>query len=1089
MSPRQRVCFPGMFGIRRALGCVVLPAALAVGCGGDGTQPARDPVDLEISRSAFALEIGDTVQLRAEARDANGDPITTASINWAILDPTLATLSPRASAVQVLALSPGNARVTASVAGLVDTALISIPPALIATTLSMHLDTLESLGDTLSVQISSQDPMGTRLGLYTAVVRNPAVAQASVDGSIVTVVSTTPGSTYLAVLERHGTRDSVLVVVRQREASTELTPGLAGNYVGRTQQLAVVVKDRRGNVIPGVPVTYRSFDTTIVTTSSTGLLTFVGSGTSAVEARGAGGSADTTAVVVPGMTRLELRSAAESIGTGLTSKTQWVYFRDAPGATSWIRLTMLDTSIASAPDSTLDANYSTFRITGKRPGVTKLIASSDFAISDTTLILVTRSRLHLRPDLEFPSNPPRIVSLGSQLRVGLTVEDSLGRLGDPAGQVAVTIVSRDTTIATLPQNQDPYILQPFENGTPLFPLVGVQTGSVWVVATAPGFRSDSLEFLFSSVPKLRFKRGAAHVIGAGQRNIDADGAAIGSTLGWDHGAVPITFTRTRPDVAVFPDTMTLTVGASYLPLSYISRTPGIDTIVASAPGFEPDTTVLYVTTPHFLPTEDTVRGTTLGAYPAFEVGDSLGVRHNTDSALLVFATPADTSIARTGAGRVPAVWGAGWTIVISAVDTGVTTLTLTDSAGRYAPASVTLRLELDTSYHIAVFDPEKVAPSPRQRFEDTRFALYIPPSPAPGRVAYLASTNPRVVRAPDSVVVQGTGFNRLPQVVAGDSVGSARVIVFAPGFKPDTTDPIVVAPGRLNLIAPESAYVDYTGYTVRGSAWPGGCFSTMPLDTAATFTLVPIDPGVVVGPAVTVPAGQICSPTVPITFTTPGNLRLALEDHRNGPAPYRGDTVTIVVRNPRLTFQWPYPPTVGIGQRLAVPIVRDGNAQDQLTPSLSHGSNHSVTTLGSFSTGVWQSVVWVDGVTTGRDTLILSASAYDGDTLPAIVTEGKVTTWNWDTQIKQGDSALVALFVGDSTGLQHPVLDSTTFTVVAEGVTLRRASQTISTITVPRGQDGTDVFYVRADGPPGTARVRFVNLHYIDQVFTLTVTP
>lgn len=1074
----------------------LLPAALAsFGCG-EGTQPDREAVEIEVSRPSVTLEIGDSVVLRAEARDVNGDPIASVPVAWATLDAGLVTLSPRASAIHVTALNAGTARITARAGTLVDTALLSIPPALIATTLSTHLDTLESLGDSVSAQVSSQDPTTNRQGLYSVTVRNPAVAQASLDGSVVTVAATTPGNTYVVVIERHGTRDSVLVVVRQREAVTELTPPLAGNYVGKTQQLAVVVKDRRGNVMPGVPVTFRSFDTTIVTTSATGFLTFVGSGTTAVEARGAGGSADTTTVVVPATARLILRSAAESIGTGLTSKIQWVYFSSSTGATPWVRLTMLDTSVASAPDSTLDANSMSFRIVGKKAGSTKLIATSDFAIADTMAVLVTKSRVHIGMEFDFPYTTPRSVSVGSQLRISLVGEDSLGRAGDPAGQVGVSIVSRDTTVVKLPQNQNPYILQPVENGTPVFPVVGVDTGRVWVVATATGFRSDSLEFVVRSAPKLLFKRGRAHIIGALQRNIDADGAAIGSSQGWDHGAVPIAFSRTRPGIAVFPDTMTLTVGALAVPLSYITRVPGVDTIVASAPGYEPDTTVLYVTTPHFLPTEDTVRGTTLGAYVSFDVGDSVGVRHKTDSALLVFATPGDMSIAGTGGSRVPEQWSPGWTIAIPAVDTGVTTMTLTDSAGRYAPASFILRLVLDSSYQIAVSDPYELGPpTPRQRFDETRFALYIPPSPAPGRVAYLRSTNPWVVRIPDSMVVQGTGFNRLPLVVAGDSVGSARLIVSAPGFKSDTSVPLVVGPGQLNLIAPDSGFVDYAAYTVRGAAWAGlpwssGCSSFMPMDTAATFTLVPLDAGIVVDTTLTVTAGQICSPSLPIRFTTPGRLRLALEDHRNVPAPYRGDTATIVVRRPRLAFQWAYPPNVGVGQRLAIPIRRDGNAQDQVTLSLTHSSTHSVTTLGSMNSGVFQTVLWVDGATTGRDTLILSASGYDGDTLPVIVTDGTVTVYNWDPQITQGDSAAIALFVGDSTGLQHPVIDSTTFTFAAEGgVTFRKASQTISTVTVPAGQDGTNIFYIKAVGPPGTARVRFVNLHYTDQVFTLTITP
>ena len=1087
MAPRQRVCFSGMFGIRRVLGGMVLPAVLAVGCG-DGTEPAREPVEIEISRPALALEIGDTVQLRAEARDANGDPIANASIGWATLDPGLVTLSPRAPAVQVQALHAGTARVTATAGGLVDTAVVSIPPALIATTLSVQLDTLESLGDTLIAEVSSQDPGATRLGVYSVIVRNPAVAQALLDGPVLTIVATTPGSTYVTVLERHGTRDSALVVVRQREAITELTPPVAGNYVGTTQQLAAAVKDARGNVIPGVSVTFRSFDTTIVTVSATGLLSFWKGGTTAVEARGAGGSADTATVAVPQTSALYFSQAAESTGTGLLSATNWVAVTGVGGSSPWAQLRLVDTSIAQVPDSVVFANGGTFQIAGKKVGTTKLVATSPFLVPDTMTVVVSPAQLRLN-DFDYPAMPPRFVPLGSQGRLIVVAQDAFGKRGDPAGQVAITIVARDTSVVSLPQNAEPYILRLTNQGDQLFPVVPKDTGRTWVVATAAGFLDDSIEYIVTSLPKLLFTQGSIHMVGAMQRS--TDGAGISTTQGWDHGgAFPITFTHSHAEISTFPDSLTLPGNALAWPIRYTGHTPGADTIVASAAGYEPDTTVLYVTTPHFILDQDTVRATILGGGAYFYVGDSLGVRHATDSALRVFAASSDTAITGSGSTQVPENWPALWGVGVPARDTGTVTLTLSDSSGRYVPESMTLHIGIDTSYNFLVYDGYELGPpAPHQHFDQGRVALYIPLSPPPGRVVYLRSTHPGIVRVADSMVVEGSGFVYVP-IVAGDSVGSARLIASAPRFRSDTSASLVVAQGVLKVTVPESVYVGYAGYSVYGAAWQGGCFSMMLLDTAATFTLVPLDPGITVDTALTIAAGQICSPQRPITFTTPGTVRLALEDHRNVPAPYRGDTATIVVRRPRLLFQWPYPPNVGVGQRLAIPIFRDGNAQDQVTLSLTHSSAHSVTTLGSMNSGVFQTAVWVDGATTGRDTLIVNAPGYDGDTLPVIVTDGKVTVYNWDTQIKQGDSAAIALFVGDSTGLQHPVVDSTTFTLAAEGgVTFRKASQTISTVMVPAGQDGTNIFYIKAVGPPGTARVRFVNLHYIDQVFTLTITP
>jgi hypothetical protein len=784
------------------------------------------------------------------------------------------------------------------------------------------------------------------------------------------------------------------------------------------------------------------------------------------------------------------REAAESIGTGLLSEIEWLGVTANGGVTPWVTLTLVDTSIADVPDSVLTADQGgTFRIVGKRAGKTKLIGSSLYMIPDTMTVFVSTSHLHFG-DWDFPERP-RLVPLGSEARASVVAQDSLGRAADPAGQVAVSIASRDTNIVKLPQNQDPYILRPIGQGIPLFPVIPVDTGRAWVVATATGWRADSVLYVVTALPKVVFTKGPVHMLGAGQRNID--GAAFGTTKGWDHGGdVLVTFTRRHPEVAAFPDTLTLPANALYWPLAYIGRTPGVDTIIASASGYEPDTTVLYVTTPHFLPTEDTVRGTTVGAYAAFEVGDSTGTRHSTDSALLVLATPADTSIARAASGRVPAQWSPGWTIGITTVDTGTTTVTLTDSAGRYAPASYTLRVLLDTSFHLEVYDSYEVgAPAPRQRFENTRFVLYIPPSPAPGRVVHLTPTTPRVLRVPDSIVVQGTGFNYV-SIAAGDTVGTSRIIVSAPGFRTDTSPTVQVKPGQLHLIAPDSVYVGYGGYGVRVAAWTGGCSSFLPMDTAATFTLIPLDAGIVVDSNATVAAGQICSPLAPVTFTSPGHLRLAVQDHRAVPVRYAADTVSIVVRRPRLIFQYPYPPNVGVGQRLFTPIRRDGNAQDNVTVTLTHSSSHAGTTGPlQMNPGVYLAAEWVDGVSIGRDTLIISAPGYDGDTLPVVVTEGKVTLENWHTQIKRGDSVAIFLYVGDSTGLQHPVTAATSFAIeTTGGIVITNGSQTVGTITVPAGQDGTSIpYYVKAVGPAGSASVRFVNLYYMDQTFSLTVTP
>ena len=576
-----------------------------------------------------------------------------------------------------------------------------------------------------------------------------------------------------------------------------------------------------------------------------------------------------------------------------------------------------------------------------------------------------------------------------------------------------------------------------------------------------------------------------HIVGATQRSID--NAGIGSSQGWDHGGdLAITFTHTHPEISTVPDTLTLPANALYWPIPYIGRTPGVDTIIASAVGYEPDTTLLYVTTPHFVLVSDTARGTTLGGFAGFHVGDSLGRIHSTDAPLPVVVTPADTTIARPATTTIPAQWASSWGVGIPAVDTGITTVTVTDSAGLYAPASYTLVLGLDSSFQIEVYDSYQLgAPAPRQRFQQTTFVLRIPPSPAPGRVARLQATNPRVLRLPDSVVVQGTGFNYF-EAAAGDTVGTSRIIVSAPGFVTDTSVPVYVAQGALRLIAADSAFIG-DGDSVQVAVGTSCCFGLV-LDTAATFNLVALDSGLVVDSTVTVAAGQI-SRRVPVRFTAPGNLRIAVEDRRAVPTPYRGDTITIRSKRPRLQL-FSQAPTVGVGQQMLPFLTRDGRLTDSVSVTIAHSSGRSSTSLQTLMTpGLSLVFPPVNGLAVGKDTLVVSASGYEGDTLAISVTDGTIALSVWPTQIRQGDSVQVAMFAEDSNGVVHTVTEPTTFAIVKQGgITFSKNNEEISTFTIPAGL-ASDFFFVRATGGAGPASVRFVNLHYSEQVFNVTVTP
>lgn len=401
-------------------------------------------------------------------------------------------------------------------------------------------------------------------------------------------------------------------------------------------------------------------------------------------------------------------------------------------------------------------------------------------------------------------------------------------------------------------------------------------------------------------------------------------------------------------------------------------------------------------------------------------------------------------------------------------------------------------MSLANSIHIFLDDGyEYGAAAPRQRFEPTRFLIYFPPSPSPGRVVHLSTPNPGILRIPDSVVVIGAGYTYFSGT-AGDSTGTTRIIATSPGFVPDTSDSVVVAPGRLKLYAPDSAFVGYAGYQALVVA-QNNDGAALSLDTSATYTLVSLDSGIVVDSNATVAAGETYSPQIPLTFLAPGRMHLAVEDRRGVPVPYRGDSVTIAVVRPRLILSPETPSVIGVGQQSFAGLRRTGSAADDITVTIRHsgGRTASVPSLRMMPGMAWlTSPFAIEAIAGGPDTIFVSAPGYDGDSLSIQVSDGSVSLYNWPGQIRQGDSVGVSLAVRDSLGVIHPVVAATTFAIVTEGgIAFTDGSRTINTITVPAGSTASPVFRAKAVGPPGSAKVRFVNLYYVEQAFQVTVTP
>ena len=234
------------------------------------------------------------------------------------------------------------------------------------------------------------------------------------------------------------------------------------------------------------------------------------------------------------------------------------------------------------------------------------------------------------------------------------------------------------------------------------------------------------------------------------------------------------------------------------------------------------------------------------------------------------------------------------------------------------------------------------------------------------------------------------------------------------------------------------------------------------------------------------------SPATPLTITAPGNMRLAVLDQRAVPAPFTGDTVTVVAQPPWLRLSSPtYGPalTVGVGQRLDADIARPGNvvAAAAAVGVTRRGSRTASASSGLLPAGAAAALYPIEGRAIGSDTLILAASGYAPDTVEVTVTDGSVEALNWPGLVRAGDSVPILLRASDATRIPHRVTARTTFTMqTTGGLTFSDGGQTISAISIAADSATTPVFYVKGTAA-GAASVWFVNVDYQPHTYQTTV--
>ena len=267
---------------------VLLAAVVWVsGCGERATEPAAltpaapRPTTVTVTPPAAQLAaLGATVQLVAEVRDQNGQPMPGSTVTWASGAAAVATVD---AAGLVTAVGNGTATIVATAGSASGTATVTVAQEVSAVSVTPAVDTLV-VGDTLRLAAEATDANGH-------LVMGAEFAWASSDTLLATIDATglvtgigAGEVAFTATSSGVVSRATLTVLARVSTMVTVDPDSVLFSALRDTVRLVAEVRDQIGRVMVGVPVAWASADTLVASVDSAGLVAAVGNGTARVTA-------------------------------------------------------------------------------------------------------------------------------------------------------------------------------------------------------------------------------------------------------------------------------------------------------------------------------------------------------------------------------------------------------------------------------------------------------------------------------------------------------------------------------------------------------------------------------------------------------------------------------------------------------------------------------------------------------------------------------------------------------------------------------------------------------------------------------------
>ena len=386
---------------------------------------------VSLAPASASIYVGQTVQLTATPKDANGNPLTGRVVTWTSSNTGAATVN---GSGLVSAVGAGTTTIIATSEGQSGTATITVSLVPVATVTVTPAAPSVSAGQTVQLTATLKDSAGNTLTGRTVTWTSSNTAAATVSGSgLVTGVAA--GSATITATSG-GKSGTATITVMVPVASVTVAPASAGIYVGQTVQLTATPKDANGNPLTGRVVTWSSSNTGVATVNGSGLVSAVGAGSVTITAtsEGQSGTATVAVTLVPVAT-VTVAPAAPSVNVGQTVQLT-ATLRDSAGNT----LTGRTITWTSSSTATATVNASGLA-TGVAAGSATITAASG-GQSGTAAVTVTV------PQVASVTVAPSAstIGVGQNVQLAATPKDANG---NPISGQTITWTRSNTTIASV----------------------------------------------------------------------------------------------------------------------------------------------------------------------------------------------------------------------------------------------------------------------------------------------------------------------------------------------------------------------------------------------------------------------------------------------------------------------------------------------------------------------------------------------------------------------------------------------------------------------------------------------------------------